>query len=640
MFQDKTTQVNKELLKDINFPEDLRKLAPQDLITLSNELRAFIIQEMSKNPGHFGASLGVVELTVALHYVYNTPLDRIIWDVGHQAYGHKILTGRKDRFHTNRKLNGICGFPSPKESEYDAFAVGHASTSISAGLGMAVANHIQGKHDRKVVAVIGDGSMTGGMAYEALNNTSITPNNLLIILNDNGISIDAKVGGLSDYLIDISTSSTYNKIRSELVDIFHKFGFLKSKTDHNIARLNNSIKAVLTRQSNMFEGFNIRYFGPVDGHDVEHLVKVLTDLSKIPGPKVLHLKTKKGKGFAPAEKDQTEWHAPGKFDPNTGQRILSPQDNTPPRYQDVFGETIIELAKKNPLIYGITPAMPSGCSLNLMMELMPERAIDVGIAEPHAVTYAAGMAKEGMIPFCNIYSSFMQRSYDQLIHDVALQELPVILCLDRGGLVGEDGATHHGAYDLAYMRSIPKFIVSAPINEVQLRNLMYTAQLGSHSGFSIRYPRGHGVTINWKQDFEALSIGKGECLKKGDQVAFVTIGTIGNTVSQVIDTLESQGISCGHYNMIFLKPLDEDLLHEVGKHYPYVITVEDGTIVGGLGSAVMEFMMENQYFVKIKRLGIPDQFIEHGTCAEQHHICGIDKIGILQSVKQLLPDQS
>ncbi len=631
--------MNKNLLQHINFPEDLRRLSPKDLKQVCQELRTFIIDTMAKNPGHFGASLGVIELTVALHYVYNTPYDRIIWDVGHQAYGHKILTGRKAQFHTNRKWEGICGFPSPKESEYDAFVAGHSSTSISAALGMSVGNRLLGVQDRKVVAVIGDGSMTGGMAFEGLNNASITPNNILIILNDNEISIDAKVGGLSDYLIDISTSKTYNRVRQELLDLFVKFKLVKSKSSNSIAQLNNTIKAALTRQTNIFEGFNIRYFGPVDGHDTEHLVKVLEDLRNIEGPKVLHIKTKKGYGFAPAENDQTVWHAPGVFDPNTGKRLQSSPKNTPPKYQDVFGETILELAQKNPGIYGITPAMSSGCSLNIMMKAMPERAIDVGIAEQHAVTYAAGLAKEGAIPFCNIYSSFMQRAYDQIIHDVALQELPVVFCLDRGGLVGEDGATHHGAYDLAYMRCIPQLTISAPMNEMQLRNLMYTAQTGQHGAFSIRYPRGTGVTTDWRNTMEILPIGKGECLKKGKDIAFISIGPIGNTVTKVLEELQQEGFDCGHYNMIFLKPIDEDILHEVGQNYKQIITLEDGTIVGGLGSAVAEFMLENGYTPRIKRIGIPDRFISHGAVELQHKACKMDKASILETAYELLKQE-
>ncbi|MFT3737342.1 MAG: 1-deoxy-D-xylulose-5-phosphate synthase [Breznakibacter sp.] len=624
------------LLDQIAYPADLKKLSEEQLPQLCNELRDFIIEAVSCNPGHFGASLGVVELTVALHYVFNTPYDKLIWDVGHQAYGHKILTGRKGLFHTNRKHNGLSGFPNIFESEYDAFGVGHSSTSISAALGIATAAQLKGDNDQQVVAIIGDGAMTAGLAFEGLNNLAISKPNMLVILNDNNMAIDANVGGLSDYLVDIATSHTYNKLRNEVIKTFEKINLPRSRD--LIVKVNNHIKTLLTKQTNIFEGLNIRYFGPVDGHDVLHLTRVLNDLKKIPGPKVLHVITKKGKGFKLAEENQTAWHATSeKFDKYTGIRTDSASDKPRlPKYQDIFGHTIIELAKINPKIVGITPAMPSGCGLNEMMIQMPTHAFDVGIAEQHAVTFSAGLAVAGYTPFCNIYSSFMQRAYDQVIHDVALQKLNVVFCLDRAGLVGADGATHHGAYDLAYFRCVPNMIISAPMDEQELRNLMYTAQLPNMGTFSIRYPRGTGSNLNWKTPFEKIEIGKGRKLCEGNQLAFISIGTIGAKVSQVVNTLQKQNIFVSHIDIRFLKPIDEELLHWAFKNHTKIITVEDGTVVGGLGSTVLEFMGEHGYSARIKRLGIPDKFIEHGTQTELHHECGYDKEGILNVVYEML----
>ena len=626
-----------ELLKNILFPEDLKKLNIENLPQLSQELRQFIIDVVSSNPGHFGASLGVVELTVALHYVFNTPYDRIVWDVGHQAYGHKILTGRREVFHTNRKYKGLSGFPKPSESIYDAFGVGHSSTSISAALGMAKAAHLKDEKDRQVIAVIGDGSMTAGMAFEGLNNAGSAKENMLVILNDNNMAIDPNVGALKEYLLDITTSKTYNKIKN---DVWHLLGHL-NKLGQNYRRvaqqIENSIKTFLLRQSNLFESLNFRYFGPVDGHDVVFLTKILSDLKDIPGPKLLHVVTQKGKGFKQAEQNQTTWHAPGKFDKTTGE-ILKIKSDKPiaSKYQDVFGHTLLELAKQNKKIVGITPAMPTGSSLNIMMKEIPERIFDVGIAEQHAVTFSAGLAIEGMLPFCNIYSSFMQRSYDQVIHDVAIQKLNVIFCLDRGGLVGEDGATHHGVYDLAYMRCIPNMIVSAPLNEEELRNLMYTAQLGNYGPFSIRYPRGRGVMPEWNTTFQKVEIGKGQQIRKGEDIAVLSIGHVGNYVIEASKILtKAYQINIAHYDMRFVKPIDEEILHAVGKNYKAVITIEDGTIIGGFGSAVLEFMSENGYSPIIKRLGVPDRFIEQGTPQELHHECGFDVQGIIEEVKAL-----
>lgn len=622
------------LLQGIDNPSDLKQLSPDQLPEVCNELRQYIIAQVSTNPGHFGASLGTVELSVALHYVYDTPYDRIIWDVGHQAYGHKILTGRRDLFHTNRRKGGLSGFPKRSESPYDAFGVGHSSTSISAALGMAVAAKMQNKHNRNVVAIIGDGALTGGMAIEGLNNAGVLNTNLLVILNDNDIAIDPNVGAFKEYLVDITTSRTYNKLKDEVWHLLGKFDKLAPKTRQLIQKIDTGIKSILLKQSNFFEAMNFRYFGPVDGHDVERLVEIMNDLKTISGPKILHIKTVKGKGFPSAEKDQTLWHAPGLFDKITGERISqSNGQSCPPRYQDVFGETLLELAGDNSKIVGITPAMPTGCSLNIMMEVMPDRTFDVGIAEQHAVTFSAGLAAEGMIPFCNIYSTFMQRSYDQVIHDIALQNLQVVLCLDRAGLVGEDGPTHHGAFDLAYFRSIPNLVISAPMNEIELRNLMYTAQLDHGQPFVIRYPRGNGVTIDWRNTMEELPIGKGKILVKGKQTAIISIGHPGNFVTKAIEKLNRDNIYPSHYNVIYLKPLDNNLLHHAFQNHDTIITVEDGTIIGGLGSAVIEFMVDNNYKAKVIRLGIPDRFIDHATSHELHQECGFDAESIAKTVK-------
>lgn len=624
------------LLSNINSPLDLKKLPIEKLHEVSNELRQFIIDVVCSNPGHFGASLGVVELTVALHYIFDTPFDKLIWDVGHQAYGHKILTGRRDVFHTNRKMSGLSGFPKIDESEFDAFGVGHSSTSISAALGLAVAAEKE-KKDRQVVAIIGDGAMTGGMAFEGLNNAGIQRSNILVILNDNNMAIDENVGAFNQYLLDISTSQAYNKLKDDVWKVLGKLKKFGPNTQALIQKIDNGVKSILLKQSNMFEALNFRYFGPVDGHDVTQLVKVLSDLRGIPGPKLLHVHTKKGKGFKQAEQNQTVWHAPGKFNKFTGE-IIKPECNKPkaPRYQDVFGETIIELAQRNSKILGITPAMPTGCSLNMMMEKMPDRAFDVGIAEQHAVTFSAGLAVAGHVPFCNIYSSFMQRAYDQIIHDVALQKLNVVFCLDRAGLVGDDGPTHHGSFDLAYMRSIPNMIVSAPMNEEELRNLMYTAQLKNMGPYSIRYPRGQGVMPEWKTEFSKVPTGTGRKLSDGEDVAILSIGHVGNFVVKAATQLKKENVSVAHYDMRFLKPIDEKILHEVFKKFSTIVTIEDGTIVGGLGSAVLEFMSDNDYSAKVVRLGIPDAFIEHGTQAELYKICGYDVEGIVNTVKGLV----
>ena len=629
------------ILSRIKFPGDLKQLSELDLIALSKELRKFIIDEASVNPGHFGASLGVVELTVALHYVYNTPYDKIVWDVGHQAYGHKILTGRKEHFYSNRKLHGISGFPNPAESKYDAFGVGHASTSISAALGLAKSTELQGLTDRNVVAVIGDGSMTGGLAFEGLNNTGVERSNLLVILNDNNMAIDPNVGALKEYLLDVTTSKTYNKLKNEVWNLLGKISKLGPNYQRLASQLESAIKTAVFQQSNFFEALNFRYFGPVDGHDVVYLTKVLSDLKHIEGPKLLHCVTKKGKGFSQAEKDQTTWHrAPGTFDKETGKLHKVGSDKPePPRYQDVFGHTLVELADKNERIVGITPAMPTGSSLNIMMKKYPQRAFDVGIAEQHAVTFSAGLAIDGMMPFCNIYSTFVQRAFDQLVHDVALQNLNVVFCLDRGGLVGADGATHHGALDLSFMRSIPNMTVAAPMDELELRNMMFTAQLPNKGPFSIRYPRGKGVTIDWRQPMQEVPIGKGRMLQSGDDVAILTIGHTGNYAKQAIQEMKDQNISIAHYDMRFVKPLDEELLHEVGKKFKSIITVEDGTILGGLGSAVMEFMAAHQYQARIRKLGIPDRFIEHGKPEELQKLCGFDAEGIARAIRAIVKPQ-
>ena len=626
--------MGEHLLNRINFPADLHQLSEEQLPEVCAELRQYIIDVLSENPGHLGASLGTVELTVALHYVFNAPYDRIIWDVGHQAYGHKILTGRREAFHTLRKFGGISGFPNPAESEYDAFIAGHASNSISAAMGMAVASAL--KHeDRHVIAVIGDGAMTGGLAFEGLNNASVNPNNLLIILNDNNMAIDHSVGGLSQYLVDITTSQAYNKMRYDVYRGLKKINLIDDSRRDNILRFNNSLKALLTQQHNLFEGFSIRYFGPVDGHDVGYLVKLLNDIKDMKGPKLLHIKTKKGKGFKPAEESATEWHAPGRFNKETGERIIVHKLNEPQLYQDVFGHTLVELAEKDERIVGITPAMPTGCSMTYLMKEFPDRAFDVGIAEGHAVTFSAGLAKEGMIPFCNVYSSFMQRAYDMIIHDVALQKLHLILCLDRAGLVGEDGATHHGVFDLAYLRPIPNLVISSPLNEWDLRNLMYTGYMIPNGPFVIRYPRGKGEKSDWRNEMQILPIGKGRKLRDGHDIAVLTIGPIGNEAIKAINQVEPDGISVAHYDMIYLKPLDEALLHEVGRKFKRIITIENGVIAGGLGSAVLEFMADHGYAPQVKRIGVPDQFIEHGSIPELYKLCGMDADSIAEIIRQL-----
>ncbi len=625
------------LLDNIIYPSDLRKLKEEDLIQVSQELRQFIIDVVSTNPGHFGASLGVVELTVALHYVYNTPYDKIVWDVGHQAYAHKILTGRRENFHTLRKLGGISGFPNRFESEYDPLTVGHSSTSISSALGLAVAAMKKGEKDRHVVAVIGDGSMTGGLAFEGLNNAGIERSNLLIILNDNHMAIDPNVGAMNEYLLDITTSHTYNKVRDEVWNILGKLKRFGPNTQSFIQKLENGIKTIILKQSNLFEALNLRYFGPVDGHDIAHLTKVLSDLRNIPGPKLLHCLTVKGKGFPQAELDQTAWHAPGLFNKDTGQKIVIKSDKpSPPKFQDVFGHTLAELAALNPKIVGVTPAMPSGCSMNILMDVMPERAFDVGIAEQHAVTFSAGMAAAGLIPYCNIYSTFMQRAFDQVIHDVALQKLDIVLCLDRGGLVGDDGATHHGVFDLAYMRIIPNLTLASPMDEEDLRNLMYTAQLGNKGAFVIRYPRGNGIMVDWRRPFRELTIGKGRQMKDGTDIAILSIGAIGNLATEAIERLEKENYSVAHFDMRFVKPLDKDLLHNVFTRFDKIITIEDGVIAGGFGSAVIEFMSENNYSAKVKRLGVPDEFIEQGTQQQLYKICGFDVDAIAETVRSLV----
>ena len=617
------------LLNSITTPEDLRKLRVEQLPEVCKELRQDIIEEVSRNPGHFAASLGTVELTVALHYVYNTPYDRIVWDVGHQAYGHKILTGRRDAFSTNRRFKGIKPFPSPEESEYDTFACGHASNSISAALGMCVAARQKGETDRRVVAVIGDGSMSGGLAFEGLNNASSTPNDLLIILNDNDMAIDRSVGGMKQYLFNLTTSNRYNQLRFKMSRILFKMGILNEERRKALIRFANSLKSMAAQQQNIFEGMNIRYFGPIDGHDVKNLARVLHDIKDLKGPKILHLHTTKGKGFEPAEKAPGVWHAPGKFNPDTGERILADTSHLPPLYQDVFGETLVELARQNPRIVGVTPAMPTGCSMNKLMEAMPDRAFDVGIAEGHAATFSGGMAKEGLQPFCNIYSSFMQRAYDNVIHDIALLRLPVVLCLDRAGLVGEDGPTHHGVFDLAYFRPIPNLTIASPLDEHELRRLMYTAQLSDKGPFVIRYPRGRGVLLDWRCPLEEIPVGKGRRLKDGTDIAVVTLGPIGNIAARAIARAEKeQGLSIAHYDLRFLKPLDEEMLHEIGQRFQRIVTVEDGVISGGMGSAVLEFMADHGYKPDVHRIGVPDQFIEHGTVAELYHLCGMDEEGI------------
>ena len=623
-----------KLLAAINSPADLDNLSPEHRVQLADDLRQFIVDNVSVYGGHFGASLGVVELTVALHTVFDTPYDQLVWDVGHQAYGHKILTGRRDTFHTNRIYNGLSGFPKRSESEYDTFGVGHSSTSISAALGMAAASKYLGDTKRQHIAVIGDGAMTGGMAFEAMNHAGVSDTNLLIVLNDNCMSIDPNVGALKDYLTDITTSQTYNKVRDDVWKLLGKVSKFGTSAQDIVSKLESSIKSFLLKQSNLFESLNLRYFGPVDGHDVNHLVSVMEDLKKIPGPKILHCVTVKGKGYLQAEKDQTKWHAPGKFDKVTGEiRKKVHETPQPPKYQQVFGETIVELAKENGKIVGITPAMPSGSSMNIMMKEMPDRAFDVGIAEQHAVTFSAGLATQGLTPFCNIYSTFMQRSYDQVVHDVCIQKLPVIFCLDRAGIAGADGPTHHGAYDLAYMRCLPNIVVSAPMNEAELRNLMYTATMHKDGPFSIRYPRGQGVMPNWRTPLEAIPVGKGQQIQDGEEVAILTIGHIGNYAVEACEVLAQEDLHPAHYDLRFVKPLDEELLHEVFSQYKRIITVEDGCLMGGFGSAVLEFMADHGYSASVKRLGIPDRIVEHGEQIQLHTECGYDPASIAQEVR-------
>ena len=627
------------LLSKIQYPKDLRELKVDELPQVCEELRQDIVQELSVNPGHLASSLGVAEITVALHYVYNTPEDRIVWDVGHQAYGHKILTGRREQFCTNRKLNGIKPFPSPSESEYDTFACGHASNSISAALGMAVAAKLEGNKQRHVVAVIGDGAMSGGLAFEGLNNVSSSPNDLLIILNDNNMSIDRSVGGMKQYLLNLSTNETYNAIKFKANNWLYRKGLMNDARQNGLQRLANAFKSAISHQQNVFEGMNIRYFGPYDGHNIKELVRILRQIKDMKGPKLLHLQTQKGHGYAPAEKDVTIWHAPGKFDPETGERIVDKDPSKPQKYQDVFGHTLLELAKQNPKIVGVTPAMPSGCSMNIMMKEMPERTFDVGIAEGHAVTFSGGMAKDGLLPFCNIYSAFAQRAFDNIIHDVALLNLHVVFCFDRAGLVGEDGATHHGAFDLAALRPIPNLTISSPMDEHELRRLMYTAQLPDKGPFVIRYPRGGGVLVDWRCPLEEIKVGTGRKLHDGSDVAVLSIGPIGNNVAEAIDSLSGQASEAriptvAHYDMRFLKPIDESILKEVAEKYNRIITVENGVKTGGLGTAVIEWMNDNGYHPKIIRLGLPDtQFVEHGTVEELQHIVGLDKEAIIKAIK-------
>ena len=642
------------LLSKIKYPADLRQLSIDQLPQVCQELREDIIDEVSVNPGHFASSLGVVEITVALHYVYDTPEDRIVWDVGHQAYGHKILTGRRDSFCTNRKLHGIRPFPTPLESEYDTFACGHASNSISAALGMAVAARKTGNENRHVVAVIGDGAMSGGLAFEGLNNVSSTPNDMLIILNDNDMSIDRAVGGMEKYLLNLDTNETYNKLRFKASQWLHSKGYLNDDRRKGLIRLNNALKSALSHQQNIFEGMNIRYFGPFDGHDVKEVVRVLRQLKNMKGPKLLHLHTTKGKGYEPAEKSATIWHAPGKFDPETGERIVADTSNQPPKFQEVFGNTLLELAEKNPRIVGVTPAMPTGCSMNIMMKAMPDRVFDVGIAEGHAVTFSGGMAKDGLQPFCNIYSSFAQRAYDNIIHDMALLNLPVVLCLDRAGLVGEDGPTHHGVFDLAALRPIPHLTIASPMDEHELRNLMYSAQLPGQGSYVIRYPRGKGVLVDWKNEMQEIKTGTGRKLKDGNDVAVLTLGPIGSDAAKAIEEIENGSsadsesmvdseniadseekkptLSIAHYDMRFLKPLDEDLLEEIGKKFSRIVTIEDGVRNSGFGSAVLEWMNDHGYHPQIKRMGIPDEFVEHGTVQQLREIVGLDKESIKKAI--------
>ncbi len=622
------------ILNNIQNPADLKKLNVEQLPALCRELRDDLLKELSVNPGHMASSMGTIELTVALHYVYNTPDDRIVWDVGHQAYGHKILTGRKERFCTNRKLHGIMPFPSPLESEYDSFVCGHASNSISAALGMAVAAKKTGHGDRHVVAVIGDGAMSGGLAFEGLNNVSTTPNDMLIVLNDNNMSIDRSVGGLKQALLKLNTNETYNRMRFKASRWLNSKGYLNDDRRKGIIRLNNALKSAISHQQNIFEGLNIRYFGPFDGHNVKELVRILRQLKEMRGPKLLHLHTIKGHGYPPAEKDPTAWHAPGRFDIDAEERIVTDETGVPPKFQTVFGETLLELAKANGRIVGVTPAMPTGCSMNIMMKAMPDRTFDVGIAEGHAVTFSAGMAKDGLLPFCNIYSSFAQRAYDNIIHDVAILRLPVVLCLDRAGLVGEDGATHHGEFDIAALRPVPNLTIASPMNEHELRNLMYTAQLDGKGPFVIRYPRGRGVLVDWRNTFEEIKVGTGRRLKDGRQVAVLTVGPIGNSTAEAITKAEEavSGLDVAHYDMRFIKPLDENLLEEIGRRFDKIVTVEDGVRAGGFGSAVLEWMADHGFSPRITRLGLPDNFVEHGTVDELRRITGIDTDSITAAI--------
>ena len=625
-----------KILPNINTPEDLRQLPEEQLSALCEELRSDIVSELSVNPGHLASSLGVIELTVALHYVFSTPYDRIVWDVGHQAYAHKILTGRRDLFKTNRKFGGLRPFPSPDESEYDTFACGHASNSISAALGMSVAAMQKKEEDRHIVAVIGDGAMSGGLAFEGLNNASDKPNNMLIILNDNNMSIDQSVGGMKQYLLNLHTSSTYNRLRFRAARTLQKWGIIDENRRKSILRFNNAMKSLITRQKNIFEGMDIRYFGPMDGHDIKQLVRVLKEIKDMKGPKLLHIKTTKGKGYEPAEQEATIWHAPGKFDAETGERKVD-ETPKPPKFQDVFGETILELARRNPRIVGITPAMPTGCSLSLMMQEMPERTYDVGIAEGHAATFAGGLAKEGMQPFCNIYSAFSQRAYDNIIHDVALLDLPVVFCLDRAGLVGEDGPTHHGAFDLAALRPIPNVTIASPYDEHELRRLMYTAQLPGKGTFVIRYPRGRGELLDWQCPLEEVPVGKGRTIKEGTDLAVISLGPIGKDATRAIAEAErTLGCSIAHYDLRFLKPLDEEMLSEIGSKFSKVITIEDGVKAGGMGSAVLEYFSDKDTVPHLVRLGLPDSFVPHGSVAEERRLVGLDNDSIVQTISSLL----
>ena len=627
-----------ELLKNVNDPKDLKKLASKNLPQFCEELRDYIVEVVSRKGGHFGASLGVVELTTALHYAFNTPEDQLVWDVGHQAYGHKIITGRRDDFPSQRVYGGLSGFPKRSESEYDTFGVGHSSTSISSALGMSVASKYLGHKDKQHIAVIGDGAMTAGMAFEALNHGGVENSNLLIVLNDNCMSIDPNVTALNEYLTDITTSQTYNKVKDEIWNLLGHISKFGPNAQAIASKIQDAVKSSVLGTSNLFESFNFRYFGPVDGHDVKYLVKTFKDLKEIPGPKILHVLTKKGKGYEPAESgNQTQWHAPGIFNKNTGEIVkVAPKSPQPPKYQDVFGHSIVELAEKNDKIMGITPAMPTGSSLNIMMKAMPDRSFDVGIAEQHAVTFSAGLATQGLIPFCNIYSSFMQRAYDQVIHDVALQNLNVVFCLDRAGIAGSDGPTHHGAYDIAYMRCIPNIVISAPMNEEELRNLMYTAQLPNKGPFSIRYPRGKGVMIEWKTPFKEIKIGTGRRIKNGNDLAILSLGHVGNYAIDACKELNTSGIEIAHYDMRFVKPLDSLLLHEVFGKFDKLITLEDGCIIGGIGSAIIEFMVDHGYSAQIERLGIPDKYIEHGTQGELHAECNYDKASIIKTVRKMI----